>query len=106
MAKDLTLSLLLDLYGALLTAHQREVAVSYYHYDLSLAEIADNLGVSRQAVMDALHKGREALLKLEAGLGLAAQRSEAKIRIDAALAALDTDPGAAREHLTQLKRML
>lgn len=52
---------LLDLYGALLTVAQREICEKYYLYDLSLAEIAEEKGISKQAVSEALKKSRELL---------------------------------------------
>ena len=50
-------SLLYDFYGALLTKRQREVMELYHEENLSLAEIADEFGISRQGVHDALQKG-------------------------------------------------
>ncbi|MFR7472294.1 MAG: sigma factor-like helix-turn-helix DNA-binding protein [Ruminococcus sp.] len=50
MAKDLKLVLLLDCYGTLLTDRQRQMIQLYYDEDLSLGEIAQIIGISRQAV--------------------------------------------------------
>ena len=51
MAKDLVkMSLLYDLYGGMLTEKQRELFTLYYEEDLSLAEIAQNEGITRQGV--------------------------------------------------------
>ena len=47
MAKNLEISYLLDFYGKVLTDKQRDVMEQYYNDDLSLAEIADNFGISR-----------------------------------------------------------
>ena len=47
MAKNLEISFLLDFYGDMLTDKQRDVVELYYNEDLSLAEIAEQLGVSR-----------------------------------------------------------
>ena len=52
MAKDLKLVLLLDCYGTLLTDRQRQMIQLYYDEDLSLGEIAQIIGISRQAVRD------------------------------------------------------
>ena len=46
MAKNLEISFLLDFYGEMLTQKQREVIEYYYNDDLSLAEIADNEGIT------------------------------------------------------------
>jgi len=48
--KELHYSQLCDIYGTMLTERQRGVVRDYYDFDLSLAEIADKLGTSRQSV--------------------------------------------------------
>ena len=65
------LNYLLDFYGPLLTAHRREVLRLYCEEDLSLAEIAEQLGITRQGVSDAINKGRRQLSDYEEKLGLA-----------------------------------
>ena len=61
MKDDLTFLRLWDLYSPLLTQTQREITDLYFNYDLSLAEIAEQKGVSRQSVSDCLHKCRKQL---------------------------------------------
>ena len=51
------MTMLYDFYGELLTDRQREFFDLYYNEDLSLAEIAENAGISRQGVRDVLHPG-------------------------------------------------
>lgn len=63
-------SLLYDFYGELLPNRQKEVFTLKYEDDLSLAEIAEELGISRQGVHDALKNGEKALQKYEEKLGL------------------------------------
>ena len=63
-------SLLYDFYGELLTERQREVLELYNEENLSLAEIAEEFGISRQGVHDALHKAQKALEDYEYKLGL------------------------------------
>ncbi len=70
MAKDLNYSVLLDIYGALLTDKQRQIMELYYNDDLSLGEIAADLGISRQGVHDAVKKGCEALDEYDEKLGI------------------------------------
>ena len=48
--KDYTYLALMDIYGDALTEKQRDMLADYYERDYSLSEIADNFGVSRQAV--------------------------------------------------------
>ena len=54
-----------DLYSPLLTATQKEITDLYFNYDLSLGEIAEQKGVSRQSVSDCLQKCRKQLEKYE-----------------------------------------
>ena len=63
-------SLLYDFYGALLTERQRGVMELYHEENLSLAEIAAEMGISRQGVHDALKKAERALKEYETKLGL------------------------------------
>lgn len=69
--KDLKMSYLLDFYGDLLTERKKEVMDMYYNEDLSLAEIADQIGISRQGVRDLIKKAEEELTFFEEKLGLA-----------------------------------
>ena len=65
MKDDLHFLRLWDLYSPLLTATQREITDLYFNYDLSLAEIAEQKGVSRQSVSDCLQKCRKQLENYE-----------------------------------------
>ena len=69
--KNLQVSVLLDLYGGLLTEKQREMMSMYYNDDLSLSEIAEQYGISRQGVHDAVKRGEETLEHYDSVLGLA-----------------------------------
>ena len=69
--KDLEVGLLLDFYGELLSDSRRQAAQLYYDEDLSLAEIADLVGITRQGVRDSIAKAREQLYDFESKLGLA-----------------------------------
>ena len=71
MPKNLELSLLLDFYGGLLTEKQRTVTELYYDEDLSLAEIAESHGISRQGVRDTVKRAEQQMLEMESALGLA-----------------------------------
>ena len=70
MAKDLSKAVLLDFYGVLLTDKQRDVMELYYNQDLSLGEIAENAGITRQGVLDSIHRGEGTLQEMEEKLGL------------------------------------
>ena len=71
--KDLKMGLLCDFYGKLLTPKQYEAIVMYYDDDLSLSEIADTWGITRQGVRDCLKKGEAQLNEMEEKLGLCAK---------------------------------
>ncbi len=71
MAKDLSVSVLLDFYGELLTEKQAEALDLYYNQDLSLAEIAADMEVSRQGVRAFIKQGEAHLLQFEEKLGMA-----------------------------------
>ena len=73
VAKNLEISFLLDFYGDVLTERQREVMEQYYNDDLSLAEIADNFGITRQGVRDSIKRGEDIILDLEQKVGFAAR---------------------------------
>lgn len=70
MAKNLDISILLDYYGNMLTEKQREVVEWYYNEDLSLAEIAEHTGITRQGVRDCIKRAESQLLECEERLGL------------------------------------
>ena len=69
MKDDLHFLRLWDLYSPLLTATQKEITDLYFNYDLSLGEIAEQKGVSRQSVSDCLQKCRKQLEKYDEKLG-------------------------------------
>lgn len=69
----LELLLLFDYYGELLTEKQRACFDLYYNQDLSLSEIAEETGVSRQGVHDSLSRAEAALRTMEEKTGAAAR---------------------------------
>ena len=73
MAKNLDITILLDFYGDMLTSKQREFLDFYYNEDLSLAEIAANVGITRQGVRDAIKRAECLLYDMEQRLGLVAR---------------------------------
>ncbi len=66
----LQVSLLYDFYGALLTDKQRKCIEMHFLNDFSLSEIADEFGVSRQAIYDIINRTRQMLVDYEGKLGL------------------------------------
>ena len=65
MEKNVKISILFQLYGKLLSEKQLEFIDDYYNNDLSLSEIAENHGITRQAVRDMLKKGEKKLFEYE-----------------------------------------
>ena len=80
--KDMRLTLLLDHYGDLLSEHRREIIEMYYCEDLSLAEIAENTGITRQGVRDSIKRAECILLDLEAKIGWAGRYRELGVPFD------------------------
>ena len=74
--ENVRLALLYDLYGGLLTQKQRDIFELYRSEDLSLGEIAQHLGISRQGVRDALVHAEDSLRSYEEVLGMLAQQQE------------------------------
>ena len=70
---------LLDWYNELLTKKQKECMVLYYYDDLSLAEIAENLNITRSAVFDALKRAEVLLLDYESKIGCVKQYKRRKV---------------------------
>ncbi len=65
MEKNVKISILLQIYGNLLTEKQNTVLDDYYNNDLSLSEIAENNNITRQAVRDNIKKGEQKLFEFE-----------------------------------------
>ncbi|MBE6683296.1 MAG: DNA-binding protein [Ruminococcaceae bacterium] len=61
---------LIDIYGNALSERQKDVVDLYYNEDLSLTEISENCGITRQGVRDAIRHGVETLHSLEKELGI------------------------------------
>lgn len=59
------MAMLFDFYGDLLTERQREFYDLYYNEDLSLSEIAENYGISRQGVRDVIVRAEAAMSEIE-----------------------------------------
>ena len=65
MEKKIEISILIEIYGKLLTEKQLSILEDYYNMDLSLSEIAENNQITRQAVRDIIKKGEKKLFEFE-----------------------------------------
>jgi predicted DNA-binding protein YlxM (UPF0122 family) len=84
------MNLLYDFYGGLLKKKHRDIFYMYYAEDLTLAEIAADIGMTRQGVHDALKRSAAALRECERVLGLVAKRALAEESSALAAAAVDS----------------
>ena len=97
-------TMLLDFYGELLTEKQREYFDLHYNEDLSLAEIAQSEGVSRQSVWDIIRRAEETMRRFEEKTGLVARFAAERDILAAAqekLARLETMTDGAAQSLAR-----
>ena len=74
--KNMRIAYLIDFYEDLLDPHVRNVMRAYYDDDLSLAEIAEGEGISRQGVRHLIKKGEDQIEFFEANIALAKRHEE------------------------------
>ena len=101
LGKSIRLSRLLDIYGELLTERQRTVLAQYVNEDLSLYEIGEIIGITRQGVRDTLLKAEANLEEYDAKLGLLAKTDAINSALDAINAVLSETAPAQREVIAQ-----
>jgi hypothetical protein len=82
LKKTIRMTMLFDFYGSLLTDKQQKIIKSYFYNDLSLSEIADNIGISRQGVYDHLKRSEKSLKEYENKLGLLSKYNEIRRNIN------------------------
>ena len=88
MEEKVKISMLCQLYGKLLTKKQYEFIDDYYNNDLSLSEIAENNGITRQAVRDIIKKGEKKLFEYEEKLMFMKRTLNQEKKIEKALSEL------------------
>ena len=97
--KNLEIGYLLDFYGDILPERRRDIMDLYYNDDLSLSEIAEQMGITRQAVRDSIKKTEQELRR---------RLTEAETRVETAItlcrAAGDNIPPALAEELEAIRR--
>lgn len=77
------MTMLFDFYGEILTERQKEFFDLYYNDDLSLSEIAENAGISRQGVRDVIVRGEGIMQEIEDKTGLIARFMNMRTHLDA-----------------------
>ena len=80
--KDLKISLLLDVYGNILSDRQKITLDYYYNKDFSLSEISENLGITRQGVRDSIVRGKKILKDTEKKLKFFELQNQRTLYID------------------------
>ena len=89
--KNLNIGYLLDFYGDVLTERRRDALDFYYNNDMSLAEVAEELEISRQGARDLIKKAEEELFFYEEKLGLARKFADAQRHAERALALCESN---------------
>ncbi len=85
MERSFDIVILLDIYGELLANAQREALDMRYNADLSLSEIAEEMGgVTRQSVVYSIKKGEQRLMELEEKLGFAKRLHSVSAKLEQA----------------------
>ena len=112
--KNLDMIVLFDFYRNVLTEKQAEAIDLYYNEDLSLAEISENMGITRQGVRDNIKRGENVMLELEESLGLVKRYGSVKKtvkKIISEVEEIENTPSLermmpVREKLIEIKSML
>ena len=95
MEKNVKVALLFDFYRNMLTSRQAESIDLYYNEDLSLAEISEHMGITRQGVRDNIKRAENTLFDTEDRLGLASRFLKIKsdlLKIDDIIRDIEASP--------------
>ena len=95
MDKNVKVALLFDFYRNMLTSSQAESIDLYYNEDLSLAEISEHMGITRQGVRDNIKRAENTLFDTEDRLGLASRFLKIKsdlLKIDDIIRDIEASP--------------
>ncbi len=102
--KDLNIGYMLDFYSEVLSERRRDALDFYYNDDMSLSEIAEEMGISRQGVRDLIKKAEEELAFFEEKLGLARKFEDAQKHASRALSLCENgaDPDEIEKEIRSL----
>ena len=109
MEKNIEIGLLYEFYNSLLTQKQQYVIDAYYNNDLSLSEIAEEIGISRQGVQKQIKDAERVLFNYEEKLQLLQKFLENKKIIDSIYDSLDSlknDKNNVEENIENIKKKL
>ena len=98
-------SMLYDFYGSLLSDSQNEIMALYHEDNLSLSEIAEELGQTRQAVHYNLRKAEKALKSYEEKLGLVASYRKNRLLAQKLFSIIDS-AGIAESYAEKIKKIV
>lgn len=104
--EPLEMTLFYDYYGDLLTERQRSCVDLRYNQDLSLAEIAQELGVSRQGVFDNLSRAEALLRNMEEKTGCVRRALQARKAVSKILSAADQLAGNPDQDVSRLAKVI
>jgi len=103
LSKKVDLAFLSAFYGGMLTENQRRILSLHCEEDLSLGEIAEEVGISRQAVHETLYRAASRLTEMEKALGVASRFRRMETGLEEALASLRSKQYSVTEQiLTEL----
>lgn len=103
---SITMTLLYDYYGDLLTEKQKTCFDLYYNQDYSLAEIAEDEGISRQGVHDSILRAETLLKNFEEKIGCMARAAQTQQALDAIRAAARTLRARGDREITPLAEQI
>lgn len=114
MSKNLDIIMLFDFYRNILTDKQIEVIDLYYNEDLSLAEISEHLGITRQGVRDNIKRAEAILINMEDKLHLVSKHKRIMLSVDGISNEIDkmesnesaTSLPWVMEHIDNIKKLL
>lgn len=106
MEDRVEISLLMDLYGPLLTEKQYKIMELYYNEDLSLAEIAELNNTSRQAIHDLIKRCYKQFLSYEEKLNLLKKSFEQEKTINNLLSEFKEKYSVTKEDYNRYKKIL
>jgi hypothetical protein len=100
------INLLYDFYGDFLTEKQREIFELHFLNDLSLGEIAENYGVTRQGVYDIIKRAQDILTGYEEKLGMVRRFAGLEKKVEKILQSLkELEPGLSEDYRNRIRKI-